>query len=84
MTGRELRAELLLRGITILQIMEALNGVPTYETIQGTVAGAKRNPRVLKYLNDIGIDHGRTFGRMLVSLEDGSKKLVDVKKNEAA
>lgn len=84
MTSREIRAELILKGVTLLKIYEDLGGSPSYHTIQETISGTKRNPLVLKYLNDLGIDHGRVFGKLLVSFEDGSKKMVEYKGDEAA
>lgn len=83
MTGREIRAELLRRGFTMKDIS---NQIPTlsYQTVAETILGYKKNPVVLKHLNDLGIDHGRVPGKMIVSYEDGSKKMVAFNKEEAA
>lgn len=59
MSPEQIKAELLKRGLTLSDVKISIRDI-SYDCVRGTVAGRYSNSKVLQYLSNLGINHGRT------------------------
>ena len=62
MPPEKIKSELEKKGLNLTDLSLRIENV-SYDTVLHTIAGRKKNPKVLQYLSDLGINHGRTPGK---------------------